>query len=55
MADWSDLDEFYKEGHRSQIRYLGARLETFNMSIGLRPVLPGAAASIMALYGPVLD
>ena len=23
MADWSDLDEFYKEGHRSQIRYLG--------------------------------
>ena len=55
MADWSDLDEFYKEGHRSQIRYLGGRLESFNMSIGLRPVLPGAADTIMDLYGPVLE
>ena len=55
MADWSDLDEFYKEGHRSQIRYLGERLESFNMSIGLRPVLPGAADTIMDLYGPVLE
>lgn len=25
------------------------------MSIGLRPVLPGAADTIMDLYGPVLE
>ena len=41
--------------HFGQIRYLGERLESFNMSIGLRPVLPGAADTIMDLYGPVLE
>lgn len=55
MADWTNLDEFFKEGHRSQIRYLGERLESFNMSIGLRPVLPGAADTITELYGPILE
>lgn len=55
MANWTDLDEFFKEGHRSQIRYLGERLESFNMSIGLRPVLPGAADTITELYGPILE
>ena len=55
MAEWAELDEFYKQGHRSQIRYLGERLQAFDMDIGLRPVLPGAADTITELYGPVLE
>ena len=55
MADYDKLDEFYKEGHRSQIRYLGQRLESFQMDVGLRPILPGAVDTVTELYGPVLE
>ena len=55
MADYDSLDEFYKEGHRSQIRYLGQRLESFQMDVGMRPILPGAADTVPELYGPVLE
>ena len=55
MAPWETLDEYYKEGHRSQIRYLGERLEAYDMSIGLRPVLPNTADAITELYGPTLE
>ena len=55
MAAWEDLDEYFKEGHRSQIRYLGERLESYDMSIGLRPVLPNTADAISELYGPTLE
>lgn len=55
MAEWAELDEFYKHGHRSQIRYLGERLQAFDMEFGVRPVLPGAADTITELYGPVLE
>lgn len=55
MAPWEELDEYYKEGHRSQIRYLGERLEAYDMSIGLRPVLPNTADAIQELYGPALE
>ena len=55
MAPWEELDEFYKEGHRSQIRFLGERLEAYDMSIGLRPVLPNTADAISELYGPALE
>jgi len=55
MADYEVLDEFFKEGHRSQIRYLGQRLESFQMDVGLRPILPGAADTVPELYGPVLE
>lgn len=55
MAAWSDLDEFFKEGHRSRIRYLGERLEGYDLNIGLRPVLPGRTDAITELYGPTLE
>ena len=55
MADWDNLKELYKENKRSQIRYLGERFDRFNTGIGLRPILPDAADTIMDLYGPILD
>ena len=55
MADWAQLDEFFKEGHRSQIRYLGEQLQSFDFDVGLRPVLEGASDTITELYGPVLE
>ncbi|MBQ7534735.1 MAG: hypothetical protein IJT43_03855 [Stomatobaculum sp.] len=55
MKDYDELDEFYKEGHRSQIRYLGQRLESFQMDVGLRPIVPGAVDTVTDLYGPVLE
>ena len=55
MASWEDLDEFYKEGHRSQIRYLGEHLMGGSGNIGIRPIVPGAVDTINELYGPVLE
>ena len=55
MADWAKLDEFFKEGHRSQIRYLGEQLQSFDFDVGLRPILEGASDTITELYGPVLE
>ena len=55
LVPWEKLDEFYKEGHRSQIRYLGEKLEGYDVSIGLRPVLPNTADAISELYGPTLE
>ncbi len=56
MADWEDLNEFYKEGHRSQIRYLGEHLESYEMAVGLRPVLEEETSdTVLELYGPILE
>ena len=55
MAPWDKLDEFYKEGHRSQIRYLGEELMSYDMNIGLRPCLPEANDAVTELYGPLLE
>ena len=55
MEEWDNLDEFYKEGHRSQLRYLGEKLQSYNLDIGLRPILEGAADTITELYGPILE
>ena len=55
MADYSELEETYKEDHRSQIRYLGEKLESYTMDVGLRPVLPDAADTVTELYGPILE
>ena len=49
------VDEFYKEGHRSQIRYLGEKLMDYDNNIGLRPIVPGATDSVQELYGPLLE
>lgn len=55
MADWDKLDEYYKESYRSQIRYLGEKLEDYETDIGIRPVVDGEADTIAELYGPVLE
>ncbi len=55
LVPWDQLDEYYKEGHRSQLRFMGERLQAYDMSIGLRPVLPGTADAISELYGPSLE
>ena len=55
LVPWEELDEYYKEGHRSQLRFLGERLQAYDISIGLRPVLPGTADAISELYGPTLE
>ena len=55
MAEYENLDESYKEEHRSQIRYLGEKLESYTMDAGLRPVLPEAADTVTELYGPLLE
>jgi len=55
MNPWKDLDEFYKEGHRSKLRYLGEHLIGYDSNIGLRPALPGRTDTISELYGPTLE
>lgn len=55
MVPWEELDEFYKEGHRSQIRYIGERLQAYDVNIGLRPIIPDTADAIQELYGPNLE
>lgn len=55
LVPWDELDEFYREGYRSQIRYMGERLESYQISIGLRPVLQNTADAVSELYGPTLE
>lgn len=55
MADWEELDEFFKEGYRSRIRFLGEHLVQYNSVIGIRPIVPNAADTIRDLYGPDLE
>ncbi len=55
MAEWKDLDEYYKEGYRSRLRYMGESLMDYDMNIGIRPVLEGSEDSIPELYGPALE
>ena len=55
MADWEDLDEFFKEGYRSRIRFLGEHLVQFDAVLGIRPIVPNAVATIRELYGPARE
>lgn len=55
MADWEDLDEFFKEGYRSRIRFLGEHLVQFDAVLGIRPIVPNAVDTIRELYGPDLE
>ena len=55
MADWESLDESFKENSRSQIRYLGEQLVSYESEMGLRPKVPGARDAIDDLYGPALE
>jgi len=55
MAAWDELDERFKHNRRSQIRYLGEKLQSYNIDLGLRPVLPEAEDTITELYGPVME
>ncbi len=55
MAPWDELDEKYRNSYRSQLRYIGARLQDYNSNIGIRPILTSEKDSITELYGPVLE
>ncbi len=56
FAPWSELEECYKESYRSQIRFLGEKLQDYDMQIGLRPIAgSGAPDAITELFGPVLE
>ena len=55
MAPWAELDESFREAHRSRLRYLGERLIGYDMTVGLRPALPGRTDTISELYGPTLE
>ena len=55
MADWDNLNEFYRKGHRNRLRYLGQKLLAYDGNIGLRPIVPDAADTLTELYGPVLE
>ena len=55
LLPWKQLDEYYKESHRSQIRFIGERLQAYDINIGLRPVIPDTADAISELYGPTLE
>lgn len=55
MASWEELAECYKNSYRSQLRYIGERLQDYHSGIGIRPVLIGDTDTISELYGPVLE
>lgn len=52
---WNSLPEEEKESFRSQIRFLGERLVSYHMDLGIRPMVDGADDSIRDLYGPALE
>ena len=55
MCCWEDLEECFRNSYRSQLRYIGERLQDYRTSIGIRPILAGDADTIHELYGPVLE
>ena len=55
MAEWEKLDESDRNSYRSQLRYIGVRLQAYNSIIGIRPILGNDSDTIRDLYGPVLE
>ena len=55
LVPWNDLKECYRSSYRSQLRYIGERLQDYQSDIGIRPTLTGKADSIHELYGPLLE
>jgi hypothetical protein len=55
LAPWDSLKECYRNSYRSQLRYIGERLQDYQSNIGIRPLLAGDSDSIHELYGPLLE
>ncbi len=55
MVLWEDLDEQYRNSYRSQLRYIGVRLQDYQSTIGIRPILTNETDTISELYGPALE
>lgn len=55
LAVWEELDEKDRNSYRSQLRYIGVRLQDYNSIIGIRPILGNDSDTIRELYGPVLE
>ena len=55
MQPWDQLEEFYRNSYRSQLRFIGERLQDYYSVIGIRPIVEGDADTIHELYGPVLE
>ena len=55
LAVWEELDERDRNSYRSQLRYIGVRLQDYNSIIGIRPILGNDSDTIRELYGPVLE
>ena len=55
MAEWEKLDEADRNSYRSQLRYIGVRLQAYDSIIGIRPILGNDSDTIRDLYGPVLE
>ena len=51
LAPWKDLEECYKESYRSHIRFLGEKLQDYDMQVGLRPIA-GRSISSSGLENP---
>jgi hypothetical protein len=45
LAPWKDLEECYKESYRSHIRFLGEKLQDYDMQVGLRPIAGRSVSS----------
>lgn len=55
MVPWEELDEIYRNSYRSQLRYIGAQLQSYDSTVGIRPVLEQEKDTLNELYGPVLE
>ncbi len=55
MVPWEELDEQYRNSYRSQLRYIGVRLQDYQSTIGIRPILTSETDTISELYGPALE
>ncbi len=55
MVSWENLEEQYRNSYRSQLRYIGVRLQDYQSTIGIRPILTGETDTISELYGPALE
>ncbi|MBR2257189.1 MAG: hypothetical protein IJ899_07590 [Blautia sp.] len=55
FVSWEELSETERAVYYSQIYNIGVRLQDYKSTIGLRPIMPGAADTINELYGPALE
>ncbi len=55
LAPWDELEEEYRNSYRSQLRFIGEKLQDYHLPIGIRPIIGQETDTIRELYGPVLE